>query len=95
MPGFSDCLRELSSCVDRSARFFSSIFGAGAAARLAACTTEIDKWCLAQAKDLEIREEVSCFIRVLFSFLAVVFSREKIVTLETNNHNELDKILHS
>eukprot|EP00903_Cladosiphon_okamuranus_P012921 g12064.t1 len=30
---------------------------AAAEARLAACTTEVDKWCLAQAKDLEIREE--------------------------------------
>ncbi|CAM9199501.1 unnamed protein product, partial [Ectocarpus fasciculatus] len=30
---------------------------AGMEARLAACTTEVDKWCLAQAKDLEIREK--------------------------------------
>ncbi|CAB1110918.1 unnamed protein product [Ectocarpus sp. CCAP 1310/34] len=30
---------------------------AGLEARLAACTTEVDKWCLAQAKDLEIRAE--------------------------------------
>ncbi|CAN0030461.1 unnamed protein product, partial [Pylaiella littoralis] len=30
---------------------------AAAAARMAACTTGVDKWCLAQAKDLEIREE--------------------------------------
>lgn len=31
----------------------------GAAARLAACTTEVDKWCLVQAKDLELLEEAS------------------------------------
>lgn len=30
----------------------------GTAARAAACTMDVDKWCLAQAKDLEIREEV-------------------------------------
>ncbi|CAM9206112.1 unnamed protein product, partial [Scytosiphon promiscuus] len=30
---------------------------AGADARFSACTTEVDKWCLAQAKDLEVLEE--------------------------------------
>lgn len=30
----------------------------GALAKSAASTAEIDKWCMAQAKDLELREEV-------------------------------------
>lgn len=38
--------------------------GTAAAARMATCMTGVDKWCLAQAKDLEIREEVSQDISV-------------------------------
>lgn len=36
---------------------------AGASSRMADSTAEIDKWCLAQAKDLELFEEVR--VRVL------------------------------
>lgn len=92
--------RQAVTQTERTVRPCASRARAGAAARAAACATEFDHWCLAQAKDLEIREEVSTYfpligIRCAADLVHVLSTLRLLTNVLAKNTREKDHRKHN